>query len=218
MREFCKTLCNLCKNKEYISKTFACALYEHVTRFPLMKKNFPCISCGHSSMSLTLMFALFKCRCARFAQCCYPTSAATGPISAFTHTNLLIAVLNVGHSVAQWTSRSMWKRIVSTMPVQLGTRKYLELWPLDKLTSSLRPWMSFVLFSLTPSFWCAQIDFRCLHCEMLFMSLSLLKSHIEEKHCEVFYKCTICPVAFKSSEGCRMHVKNKHVGSEPNHQ
>ncbi len=141
---------NLCKYKEYNSRTFACALYEHVTRFPL-NKYFPCISCGHSSMSLTLMFALFKCRCASFAQCCYQTSAATGPISAFTHTNLLIAVLNVGHSVAQWTSRSMWKRIVSTLPVQLGTRKYLELWPLDKWTSSLRLWMSFVLFSLTLS-------------------------------------------------------------------
>ncbi|XP_016109152.1 zinc finger protein 592-like [Sinocyclocheilus grahami] len=63
-----------------------------------------------------------------------------------------------------------------------------------------------------------KIGYSCLHCEMLFMSLSLLKSHIEEKHCEVFYKCTICPVAFKSSNGCLMHVKNKHGGSEPNHQ
>jgi len=48
---------------------------------------------GHSSVSLTLVFAFFKYRCARFAQCCYPTSAATGPINAFTHTNPLIAVL-----------------------------------------------------------------------------------------------------------------------------
>ncbi|KAK9959076.1 hypothetical protein ABG768_011157 [Culter alburnus] len=63
-----------------------------------------------------------------------------------------------------------------------------------------------------------KIGYSCLHCEMLFMSLSLLKSHIEEKHCEVFYKCTICPVAFKSSDGCLMHVKNKHGGSEPSHQ
>ncbi|XP_016376801.1 zinc finger protein 592-like [Sinocyclocheilus rhinocerous] len=63
-----------------------------------------------------------------------------------------------------------------------------------------------------------KIGYSCLHCEMLFMSLSLLKTHIEEKHCEVFYKCTICPVAFKSSDGCLMHVKNKHGGSEPNHQ
>ncbi|XP_051579719.1 zinc finger protein 592-like [Myxocyprinus asiaticus] len=63
-----------------------------------------------------------------------------------------------------------------------------------------------------------KIGYSCVHCEMLFMSLSLLKSHIEEKHCEVFYKCTICPVAFKSSDGCLMHVKSKHCGSEPNHQ
>ncbi|XP_052387589.1 zinc finger protein 592 [Carassius gibelio] len=63
-----------------------------------------------------------------------------------------------------------------------------------------------------------KIGYSCLHCEMLFMSLSLLKTHIEEKHCEVFYKCTICPVAFRSSDGCLMHVKNKHGGSEPNHQ
>lgn len=63
-----------------------------------------------------------------------------------------------------------------------------------------------------------KIGYSCLHCEMLFMSLSLLKSHIEEKHCQVFYKCTICPVAFKTSDGCLMHVKNKHGGSEPSHQ
>ncbi|XP_005159353.1 zinc finger protein 592 isoform X1 [Danio rerio] len=63
-----------------------------------------------------------------------------------------------------------------------------------------------------------KIGYSCLHCEMLFMSLSHLKSHIEEKHCEVFYKCTTCPVAFKSYDGCLMHVKNKHGGSEPNHQ
>uniref|UniRef100_A0A8C2DUA1 Zinc finger protein 592 n=1 Tax=Cyprinus carpio TaxID=7962 RepID=A0A8C2DUA1_CYPCA len=49
-------------------------------------------------------------------------------------------------------------------------------------------------------------ELPCLHCEMLFMSLSLLKSHIEEKHCEVFYKCTICPVAFRSSDGFLINV------------
>lgn len=63
-----------------------------------------------------------------------------------------------------------------------------------------------------------KIGYSCLHCEMLFMSLSLLKSHIEDKHCQVFYKCTICPVAFKSSDGCLAHVKSKHGGSEPDHQ
>ncbi|TRY58288.1 hypothetical protein DNTS_031054 [Danionella cerebrum] len=63
-----------------------------------------------------------------------------------------------------------------------------------------------------------KIGFSCLHCEMLFVSLSQLKSHIEEEHCEVFYKCTICPVAFKSSEGCFMHAKCKHGVREPSHQ
>ncbi|XP_072551999.1 zinc finger protein 592 isoform X2 [Salminus brasiliensis] len=63
-----------------------------------------------------------------------------------------------------------------------------------------------------------KVGYSCLHCETFFMSLPLLKSHIEEKHCEVFYKCTICPVAFKSSDGCLMHVKSKHGGSEPLYQ
>ncbi|XP_051953754.1 zinc finger protein 592-like isoform X1 [Xyrauchen texanus] len=63
-----------------------------------------------------------------------------------------------------------------------------------------------------------KIGYSCLHCGMLFMSLSLFKSHIEEKHYEVFYKCTICPVAFKSFDGCLIHVKSKHGGSEPSHQ
>ncbi|KAJ8003278.1 hypothetical protein DPEC_G00167760 [Dallia pectoralis] len=56
--------------------------------------------------------------------------------------------------------------------------------------------------------------FRCLHCDMVFMSFNVRKSHIEEKHCEVFYKCTICPVAFKSSDGCQMHLTTKHNVSE----
>ncbi|XP_036417553.1 LOW QUALITY PROTEIN: zinc finger protein 592 [Colossoma macropomum] len=63
-----------------------------------------------------------------------------------------------------------------------------------------------------------KVGYSCLHCETLFMSLPLLKSHIEEKHCEVFYKCTVCPVAFKTSDGCLMHVKSKHSGSEPSYQ
>ncbi|XP_056622468.1 zinc finger protein 592 [Triplophysa dalaica] len=63
-----------------------------------------------------------------------------------------------------------------------------------------------------------KIGYTCVHCEMLFMSLSLLKSHIEDKHCEVFYKCTKCPVAFKSTDGFLMHVKTKHDADEPSHQ
>ncbi|XP_018603182.2 zinc finger protein 592 [Scleropages formosus] len=55
-----------------------------------------------------------------------------------------------------------------------------------------------------------KIGYKCSHCDMFQMSFRVQKSHIEEKHCEVFYKCSICPVAFKSSDGCLMHVKNKH--------
>ncbi|XP_036811058.1 zinc finger protein 592 isoform X1 [Oncorhynchus mykiss] len=56
--------------------------------------------------------------------------------------------------------------------------------------------------------------YKCLHCDMVFMSFNVQKSHIEEKHCEVFYKCTICPVAFKSSGGCEMHLTTKHNASK----
>ncbi|XP_038873480.1 zinc finger protein 592 isoform X2 [Salvelinus namaycush] len=56
--------------------------------------------------------------------------------------------------------------------------------------------------------------YKCLHCDMVFTSFNVQKSHIEEKHCEVFYKCTICPVAFKSSGGCQMHLTTKHNASK----
>ncbi|KAL4658728.1 zinc finger protein 592 [Arapaima gigas] len=55
-----------------------------------------------------------------------------------------------------------------------------------------------------------KIGYKCSHCDTFRMSFHVQKSHIEEKHCEVFYKCCICPVAFKSSDGCLTHVKNKH--------
>ncbi|KAL0968290.1 hypothetical protein UPYG_G00264880 [Umbra pygmaea] len=60
--------------------------------------------------------------------------------------------------------------------------------------------------------------YKCLHCDMAFMSLSVHKTHIEEKHCEVFYKCSICPVAFKSSDGCQMHLTSKHNASNASPQ
>ncbi|XP_019896036.2 zinc finger protein 592 isoform X1 [Esox lucius] len=60
--------------------------------------------------------------------------------------------------------------------------------------------------------------FKCLHCDMIFMSFNVQKSHIEDKHCEVFYKCTICPVAFKSSDGCQMHLTTKHNASKESPQ
>ncbi|GAA6225524.1 zinc finger protein 592 [Lates japonicus] len=56
--------------------------------------------------------------------------------------------------------------------------------------------------------------YKCLHCDMVFKTLHGQKTHIEEKHCEVFYKCSICPVAFKTSDGCEVHLKNKHSASK----
>lgn len=55
---------------------------------------------------------------------------------------------------------------------------------------------------------------RCLHCDMVFKTLQGQKTHIEEKHCGVFYKCSICPVAFKTVDGCEVHLKNKHSASK----
>ncbi|XP_067357398.1 zinc finger protein 592 isoform X2 [Channa argus] len=52
--------------------------------------------------------------------------------------------------------------------------------------------------------------YKCLHCDMVFKTLQGQKTHIEEKHCEVFYKCSICPVAFKTSDNCEVHLKSKH--------
>lgn len=52
--------------------------------------------------------------------------------------------------------------------------------------------------------------YKCLHCDVMFKSVQGQKSHIGEKHCEMFFKCTVCPVAFKSSERCEGHLKTKH--------
>uniref|UniRef100_A0A3Q4AVV1 C2H2-type domain-containing protein n=1 Tax=Mola mola TaxID=94237 RepID=A0A3Q4AVV1_MOLML len=52
--------------------------------------------------------------------------------------------------------------------------------------------------------------YKCLHCDMVFKTLQGQKTHIEEKHCEVFHKCSVCPVAFKTADGCEVHLKNKH--------
>ncbi|KAM8860765.1 zinc finger protein 592 [Synchiropus picturatus] len=56
--------------------------------------------------------------------------------------------------------------------------------------------------------------YKCLHCDVVFKTLTGQKSHIEEKHCEVFYKCSVCPVAFKTSDGCEVHLKRKHNASK----
>ncbi|KAJ8417343.1 hypothetical protein AAFF_G00285700 [Aldrovandia affinis] len=55
-----------------------------------------------------------------------------------------------------------------------------------------------------------KIGYKCLHCDLFYMSTNMHKRHIEEKHCEIFYKCSLCPVAFKSADGCLMHIKTKH--------
>ncbi|KAM3609987.1 uncharacterized protein V6R79_023482 [Siganus canaliculatus] len=55
--------------------------------------------------------------------------------------------------------------------------------------------------------------YKCLHCDVVFKTLQGQKTHIEERHCEVFYKCSICPVAFKTADGCEVHLKNKHSAS-----
>ncbi|XP_041853251.1 zinc finger protein 592 [Melanotaenia boesemani] len=60
--------------------------------------------------------------------------------------------------------------------------------------------------------------YKCLHCEIVFKTLEGQKTHIEEKHCEVFYKCSVCPVAFKTSDSCEVHLKNKHSASKQSPQ
>uniref|UniRef100_A0A1A7YU49 Zinc finger protein 592 n=1 Tax=Iconisemion striatum TaxID=60296 RepID=A0A1A7YU49_9TELE len=60
--------------------------------------------------------------------------------------------------------------------------------------------------------------YKCLHCDMVFRTLQGQKTHVEEKHCEVFYKCSVCPVAFKTSDGCEAHSKYKHSSSKQSPQ
>lgn len=55
-----------------------------------------------------------------------------------------------------------------------------------------------------------KVWYKCLHCDVVFKSLQRQKSHIGEKHCEMFFKCTVCPVAFKTSDRCEGHLKTKH--------
>ncbi|XP_053318946.1 zinc finger protein 592 [Spea bombifrons] len=55
-----------------------------------------------------------------------------------------------------------------------------------------------------------KVAFRCIHCGLVFMSLGLLKGHIQDKHCEVFHKCSFCPMAFKSTENTAAHITAQH--------
>ncbi|XP_054243777.1 zinc finger protein 592 [Indicator indicator] len=51
---------------------------------------------------------------------------------------------------------------------------------------------------------------RCIHCGVVFMTLAMLKVHIQEKHCEVFHKCSFCPMAFKSADSTVAHMGSQH--------
>uniref|UniRef100_A0A8C5M4J0 Zinc finger protein 592 n=1 Tax=Leptobrachium leishanense TaxID=445787 RepID=A0A8C5M4J0_9ANUR len=55
-----------------------------------------------------------------------------------------------------------------------------------------------------------KVAFRCIHCGVVFMSLGMLKVHIQDKHCEVFHKCSFCPMAFKSVESTAAHITALH--------
>ncbi|KAM4676872.1 zinc finger protein 592 [Discoglossus pictus] len=55
-----------------------------------------------------------------------------------------------------------------------------------------------------------KVAFRCIHCGVVFMSLGLLKAHIQDKHCEIFHKCSFCPMAFKSTESTAAHITAQH--------
>ncbi|KAM8973928.1 zinc finger protein 592 [Pelodytes ibericus] len=55
-----------------------------------------------------------------------------------------------------------------------------------------------------------KVAFRCIHCGVVFMTLGMLKAHIQDKHCEVFHKCSFCPMAFKSTESTTAHITAQH--------
>ncbi|XP_068131922.1 zinc finger protein 592 [Hyperolius riggenbachi] len=55
-----------------------------------------------------------------------------------------------------------------------------------------------------------KVAFRCIHCGVVFMSLGMLKAHIQDKHCEVFHKCSFCPMAFKNTESTTAHITAQH--------
>lgn len=55
-----------------------------------------------------------------------------------------------------------------------------------------------------------KVGYRCIHCGAINLSLSLLKSHIQEKHCQVFHKCAFCPMAFKTASSTADHSASQH--------
>ncbi|CAK6442406.1 unnamed protein product [Pipistrellus nathusii] len=55
-----------------------------------------------------------------------------------------------------------------------------------------------------------KVGYRCIHCGVVHLSLALLKSHIQEKHCQIFHKCAFCPMAFKTASNTADHSATQH--------
>ncbi|XP_004594659.2 zinc finger protein 592 [Ochotona princeps] len=59
-----------------------------------------------------------------------------------------------------------------------------------------------------------KVGYRCIHCGVVHLTLSLLKSHIQEHHCQIFHKCAFCPMAFKTASSTAEHCTSQH-SSQP---
>lgn len=55
-----------------------------------------------------------------------------------------------------------------------------------------------------------KVGYRCIHCGVIHLTLALLKSHIQERHCQVFHKCAFCPMAFKTASSTMDHSTAQH--------
>nr|XP_019599027.1 PREDICTED: zinc finger protein 592 [Rhinolophus sinicus]XP_019599028.1 PREDICTED: zinc finger protein 592 [Rhinolophus sinicus] len=55
-----------------------------------------------------------------------------------------------------------------------------------------------------------KVGYRCIHCGVVYLTLALLKSHIQERHCQVFHKCAFCPMAFKTASSTADHSATQH--------
>ncbi|KAM5292495.1 zinc finger protein 592 [Ctenodactylus gundi] len=55
-----------------------------------------------------------------------------------------------------------------------------------------------------------KVGYRCVHCGVVHLTLALLKSHIQERHCQVFHKCAFCPMAFKTASNTADHSASQH--------
>ncbi|XP_028358241.1 zinc finger protein 592 [Phyllostomus discolor] len=60
-----------------------------------------------------------------------------------------------------------------------------------------------------------KVGYRCIHCGVVHLTLALLKSHIQEKHCQVFHKCAFCPMAFKTASSTADHSASEHPTQPP---